>query len=189
MPTEFTIQSSALRDLLPRRPTTKMIVDELLAGSSRKQAAKILGISTHTVDWHIKRLYRDLQIGSLAQLLCLALASPPGIGGWLILAVFPKLVRQAVVPTFFRRIMMRHHVIRVLALAVSFAASAPAHAEPEPGVCYTACTGGMGSECPDEGEMRQACAEAGCPGALPGCAEDFGNCNPGYRIVCNSLQQ
>jgi hypothetical protein len=44
--------------LLRSRPALCGIVRLLIAGSSRKQIAQVTGRSIHTVDWHLRELYR-----------------------------------------------------------------------------------------------------------------------------------
>jgi hypothetical protein len=39
--------------------------------------------------------------------------------------------------------------------------------------------------CPSESAQAGMCSLAGCSSGLPGCAENFGNCNPGFTISCN----
>ena len=54
--------------LMQRRPAVRAIVRHLVAGATRKAIACHLQLSPHTVDWHLRRLYHDLDIGSVAQL-------------------------------------------------------------------------------------------------------------------------
>jgi DNA-binding CsgD family transcriptional regulator len=82
-----------LCDLLARRPGCRVLVTLLAEGLSRKQIAAQMGLSAHTVDWHVKRLYRDLGVSGavvLARLVILRapdpsrtekVTPPPGFGG------------------------------------------------------------------------------------------------------------
>lgn len=47
-----------------------------------------------------------------------------------------------------------------------------------------------GTVCPGESFLEGWCTvSAGCPNSTPGCAENFGICNPGLAIRCNVFQQ
>jgi len=46
------------------------------------------------------------------------------------------------------------------------------------------CTIGV-AVCPEEEDLAATCAANQCPKTRPGCAENFGSCTPGYRLVCN----
>jgi hypothetical protein len=84
-----------------------------------------------------------------------------------------------------------HASIRLLALlaaALSAAVSEGRAAAPS-GVCYSACVQGTGGTCGTPAEQEAQCIQAGCDGALAGCVENWGNCQGGYRIQCNSYQQ
>jgi DNA-binding CsgD family transcriptional regulator len=54
--------------LMERRPAAREIVRLLVEGRTRKEVAFHLDLSRHTVDWHLRRLYRDLEIVSVVQL-------------------------------------------------------------------------------------------------------------------------
>ncbi len=57
-----------LFELLNRRPGCRQLVGLLCAGFSRKQIAAKLGLSKHTVDWHLRRLYRDAGVSGAVAL-------------------------------------------------------------------------------------------------------------------------
>lgn len=79
--------------LLRRSPMQRDIVRLLVAGRSRKQIAAILDRSPHTIDGHLKDLYRFVGVGDRARLMLLASRlqatrepaprdpSPPDFGG------------------------------------------------------------------------------------------------------------
>ena len=50
-------------------PSLRRTLDRLLAGESRKEMARSLCLSRHTVDGYVKDLYRRLGVGSHAELL------------------------------------------------------------------------------------------------------------------------
>lgn len=62
-PSEVTLAA-----LLQRRLRARRIVAMLVNGKTRKQIAFTLGLSPHTVDWHLRRLYRELRIHNAVQL-------------------------------------------------------------------------------------------------------------------------
>lgn len=69
-----------LQSLLIKRPAYRGLTEMLCAGLSRKQIAEQLGLSVHTVDWHLKRLYRDLGVSgavNIARLLGQLNSNPP----------------------------------------------------------------------------------------------------------------
>lgn len=73
-------KAEMLLDILQRRPSARAIVALLAQGYARKEIAAQLAVSHHTVDWHLRRLYSDLQIVNAAQLATLltrALGAPP----------------------------------------------------------------------------------------------------------------
>lgn len=84
--------------------------------------------------------------------------------------------------------MERQRILQFLAVGVIWAAGSTSSAQPsanmDGGVCHQACYQGAGEICPEEGDLRAACAEAGCPGGSPGCVEGL-NCPGGYRMQCN----
>jgi hypothetical protein len=50
------------------------------------------------------------------------------------------------------------------------------------------CEGG--TVCPGESFLEDWCTvSAGCPSSTPGCAENFGICDPGLAIRCNTFEQ
>ena len=55
-------------DLMGRRPAVRSIVLLITQGQSRKEIAAQLGSSKHTIDWHLRRLYRDLGVRSMAEI-------------------------------------------------------------------------------------------------------------------------
>ncbi len=67
-----------LRALVARRPGCRVLIASLAEGLSRKQIAGRLGLSAHTVDWHVKRLYRDLGVSGAVVLA--RLAARPDVG-------------------------------------------------------------------------------------------------------------
>lgn len=72
-----------LQQLFVRRPTCRPIIELFLRGLPRKVIATHLGISTHTLNWHIKRIYAALGIDSsvsLARISMKALRPPPTLG-------------------------------------------------------------------------------------------------------------
>ena len=72
-----------LAELLSRSPTRRRLVALLLEGLTRKQIAFEMKRSGHTVDSHLKSIYRELGIGDRAQLMMLAeslCAPPPNFG-------------------------------------------------------------------------------------------------------------
>ena len=82
-------QVALLKRLTARRPALRRILTLFVEGHPRKLVAVKLAISRHTVDWHLKRLYVDLGIGSANQLIVLCLDAgigeqsppPPQLGG------------------------------------------------------------------------------------------------------------
>ena len=46
----------------------RSIVLLITQGQSRKEIAAQLGSSKHTIDWHLRRLYRDLGVRSMAEI-------------------------------------------------------------------------------------------------------------------------
>jgi DNA-binding NarL/FixJ family response regulator len=57
---------------LARSSTRRRIVHLLLEGKTRKEIAAIMGRSPHTIDSHIRVLYRAVGFGDRAQLMMLA---------------------------------------------------------------------------------------------------------------------
>jgi DNA-binding CsgD family transcriptional regulator len=77
-----------LAQLCARSGIKRQIVQHLLDGRQRKQIAALLDRSTHTIDGHLKELYRALGVSDRAQLILLAsrlqsfdAAPPPASGG------------------------------------------------------------------------------------------------------------
>jgi DNA-binding NarL/FixJ family response regulator len=71
--------------LLSRSPTRQQLVRLLLEGKSRKAIAAAMKRSQHTIDAHLKVIYRTVGVGDRAQLMLLARdlvrkAVPPGTG-------------------------------------------------------------------------------------------------------------
>ncbi|MEL7238927.1 MAG: helix-turn-helix transcriptional regulator, partial [Planctomycetota bacterium] len=56
------------KDLSPRQ---RDVLAGLLRGQSEKEVAYALGVSTHTVHTHVKRLYAELDVTSRGELLAL----------------------------------------------------------------------------------------------------------------------
>lgn len=50
-------------------PRTRQVLDRLLAGDSAKQIARHLGVSVHTINDHIKSIYRSYEVASRGELL------------------------------------------------------------------------------------------------------------------------
>lgn len=63
-------------------PRHARVLRHLLDGASEKQVAQKLGLSRHTVHEYVKKIYRQLGVGSRAELLALRLVSsaPPYLG-------------------------------------------------------------------------------------------------------------
>lgn len=57
-----------LESLLSRRPSSAAVLRLLCEGLSRKEIASQLGLSAHTVDWHLRSLYRDVGVNSALSL-------------------------------------------------------------------------------------------------------------------------
>ena len=62
---------ASLRDTGALPPRMAQVVEGLLKGESEKQIAARLGISPHTVNRHVQRVYRHFQVGNRAQLIAL----------------------------------------------------------------------------------------------------------------------
>ena len=60
------------RGLLQRSTSRRAIVHLLLEGCTRKQIALKLSRSQHTIDAHLKIIYREVGIGDRARLMLLA---------------------------------------------------------------------------------------------------------------------
>ncbi len=71
-----------LRCYLARRPAARRILVLLLAAEPRKAIARRLGLSQHTVDWHLKQMYCQLGVRSSVALVRIASAAldPPELG-------------------------------------------------------------------------------------------------------------
>jgi DNA-binding NarL/FixJ family response regulator len=74
--------------VLSRSPVRRAIVLLLLEGCSRKQIALKLNRSQHTIDGHLKAIYREVGVGDRARLMLMASTllqhgEPPlGFGEW-----------------------------------------------------------------------------------------------------------
>ncbi|MCO4100341.1 MAG: hypothetical protein HEQ38_13295 [Gemmatimonas sp.] len=72
-----------LLNLLSRSPQRRAIVSYLLEGCTRKVIAVRMGRSQHTIDAHLKAIYREVGVADRARLMLLASAlfktdkSPP----------------------------------------------------------------------------------------------------------------
>jgi DNA-binding NarL/FixJ family response regulator len=72
--------------MLSRSAMRCQIVELLVQGKSRKEISNDIQRSQHTVDTHIKALYRGVGVGDRAQLIVIAVllfrfgASPPELG-------------------------------------------------------------------------------------------------------------
>ena len=79
----------AIRDVVSRSPIRREIISLLLSGQPRKAIAARLNRSEHTIDDHIKAIYRATGTGDKARLAVIAVLSgidlspPPRIGGCL----------------------------------------------------------------------------------------------------------
>jgi DNA-binding CsgD family transcriptional regulator len=77
-----------LAALMARSPVRQRLVALLLSGESRKEIARILQRSPHTIDAHLKAIYRHVGIGDRGRLMLLASRlpeaknppPPPGFG-------------------------------------------------------------------------------------------------------------
>ncbi len=49
-----------LASLFARRPALRRVVEAIVEGHSRKKAARLLGCSPHTIDWHLRWLYSQV---------------------------------------------------------------------------------------------------------------------------------
>ena len=84
----FGVSPHRFRGLLRRSSSRRAIVHLLLEGCTRKQIALKLSRSQHTIDAHLKAMYREVGVGDRARLMLLAiklrdcgeLPPPPGIG-------------------------------------------------------------------------------------------------------------
>ncbi len=65
-----------LAQLLARSPARQRIVALLVEGRSRKEIARDLGRSPHTIDAHLKAIYRHVGVGDRGRLLLLASQLP-----------------------------------------------------------------------------------------------------------------
>jgi len=75
-------------------------------------------------------------------------------------------------------------VVSIAAIGLAVNTTRTHATETESGIC-TACIDGLGTQCPSEESLAEWCQESGCDGSLPGCVGGFGNCQTGYRILCN----
>lgn len=69
---ESSVQVIALRELLNRSPVRRQVVVHLMQGCSRKEIASRMNKSPHTIDAHIKAIYRIVGIGDRAVVVLLA---------------------------------------------------------------------------------------------------------------------
>ncbi len=67
-------EEQRLRLLLSRSPTRQRLVSLMLKGMSRKAIAAEMGRSPHTIDAHLKVMYRTLGFGDRARLMLIALS-------------------------------------------------------------------------------------------------------------------
>lgn len=78
-------QLEALRSMLGRSAMKRAILGLVVEGMQRKQIARLLKRSQHTIDGHLKQLYQQLGIGDRAILVRLAIElehrTPPSNGG------------------------------------------------------------------------------------------------------------
>lgn len=78
------------RSMLSRSSARRAIVLLLLEGCSRKQIALKMSRSPHTIDAHMKAMYREVGVGNRARLMLLAIKLreygelPPPLQNWLI---------------------------------------------------------------------------------------------------------
>lgn len=64
-------------------PREKEVLDHLLQGKSNKQIAFTLGISTNTIEFHLKNIYKKLDVNSRAEaIVSLGKSVPAGADGW-----------------------------------------------------------------------------------------------------------
>lgn len=74
-----------LAQLLARSPVRRRLVELLLRGHARKEIASAMHRSPHTIDAHLKAIYRHVGIGDRGRLMLLAssmgpsMPPPPGI--------------------------------------------------------------------------------------------------------------
>ena len=92
-----------LAQLLARSPVRQTIVALLVAGRARKEIARDLGRSPHTIDAHLKAIYRHVGVGDRGRLMLLAsqppdLTPPPRKWGLSFLGVSPKNVSVQFAP-------------------------------------------------------------------------------------------
>lgn len=89
-----------LVSLLSRSPTRQQLVRLLLEGKSRKAIAAAMKRSQHTIDAHLKVIYRTVGVGDRAQLMLLArdlvrkAVPPPELGS--------RRIRDVVLPWIWR---------------------------------------------------------------------------------------
>lgn len=85
-----------------------------------------------------------------------------------------------------RYAVLNRKIIQLLSVAtIAFVSFAPvSEAESAEFAVCTWCDVGP-SECLPNDAYVNDCLNAGCSGALPGCAAHFGNCQDGVRIGCN----
>lgn len=193
----FNSQLALYRELIARRPAVREIVRRLALGNSRRTVAVQLGCSAHTVDWHLRRLYRDLRVNSIAQVVYLDMlegtAPSPPLNRGMARSTLDMKTREATEPYLQQLggVMNSHNAVRAIAFCMMIwsVLSPSGGSVTTDGVCYSACVQGTGGTCGSPSEQAAACIEAGCSGALAGCVENFGNCEGGYPIQCNTMPQ
>lgn len=78
---ELEAASRVLAELVSRSEVRRRIVALVAAGESRKGVARALDRSLHTVDAHLKDIYRRTGLRDRVLLAMLRSGSPPGVGG------------------------------------------------------------------------------------------------------------
>lgn len=68
-----------LAQLLARSPVRQRLVELLLRGHGRKEIASAMQRSPHTVDAHLKAIYRHVGIGDRGRLMLLASSMRPSM--------------------------------------------------------------------------------------------------------------
>lgn len=160
-----------LEQLIAASEVKASIIHLLLLGFQRKQIAVALRRSSHTVDGHLKELYRELHIGDRAQLMMLAnqlkKSPPPNFGGWrerhavatLTLPLRSNELGTTERLTYFERSCMTHQASRMLLIAL-IAITVPVSAV-------------LALSLPDSAKLMEGgvCTDLGCKGGTTKCAD------------------